>query len=163
MAQWLDIGVFVAFIAVVVSFSMFMSRRERNSEDYFLAGRELRWPLIGFSIVAANISTEQFVGMAGAGAGDVGLAVAGYQLLGAVTIIFVALFFLPRFLRAGNRMAITFAVVLAAMTVITLAAPLREPREMPVKQDYDSRPSALVLALGTAVIAAVVAFYIVFW
>ncbi len=101
MAQWLDIGVFAAFIAVVVSFSMFMSRRERDSEDYFLAGRGLRWPLIGFSIVAANISTEQFVGMAGAGAGDVGLAVAGYQLLGAVTIIFVALFFLPRFLRAG--------------------------------------------------------------
>jgi len=44
-----------------------------------------------------------------------------------------------------------------------LAAPLREPREMPVKQDFDSRPSALVLGLGTAVIAAVVAFYIAFW
>jgi SSS family solute:Na+ symporter len=66
-----DIGVFLAFIGVVVAFSMFKSRREKTSEDYFLAGRGLTWPLIGLSIVAANISTEQFVGMAGQGAGSV--------------------------------------------------------------------------------------------
>ncbi len=99
--HWFDIGVFTAFIAVVVAFSMLMSRREKTSEDYFLASRGLKWYLIGFSIVAANISTEQFVGMAGQGAGNVGLAVSGYQLLGSVTIVLVALFFLPRFLRAG--------------------------------------------------------------
>jgi len=57
--------------------------------------------LIGFSNVAANISTEQFVSMSGQGAGNVGLAVSGYQLLGAVTIVFVAIFFLPKFLRLG--------------------------------------------------------------
>ncbi len=96
-----DIGVFLAFIGVVVGFSMVKSRKEETSEDYFLASRGLKWWLIGFSIVAANISTEQFVGMAGQGAGIVGLAVSGYQLLGAVTIVFVAIFFLPRFLRAG--------------------------------------------------------------
>lgn len=96
-----DIIVFLAFIGFVVTISMFKSRKERTSEDYFLASRGLKWPLIGFSIVAANISTEQIVGMAGQGAGNVGLAVSGYQLLGAVTIIFVAIFFLPRFLRAG--------------------------------------------------------------
>lgn len=96
-----DIGVFVLFFGVVVSFSMFKSRKEETSEDYFLASRGLKWYLIGFSIVAANISTEQFVGMSGQGAGRVGLAVSGYQLLGAVTIVFVAIFFLPRFLRAG--------------------------------------------------------------
>ncbi|UCC21699.1 MAG: solute:sodium symporter family transporter [Planctomycetota bacterium] len=99
--NWFDIGVFVAFVGVVVGFSMFKSRREKTSEDYFLASRGLKWWLIGFSIVAANISTEQFVGMAGQGAGNVGLAVSGYQLLGVVTIVFVAFFFLPRFLRAG--------------------------------------------------------------
>ncbi len=99
--NWIDITVFVGFIALVVSFSMYKSRGERNSEDYFLAGRGLKWYLIGFSIVAANISTEQFVGMSGQGAGNVGLAVSGYQLLGAVTIVFVAIFFLPRFLRSG--------------------------------------------------------------
>jgi SSS family solute:Na+ symporter len=51
-----DIGVFLAFIGVVIAFSMFKSRREKTSEDYFLAGRGLTWPLIGLSIVAANIS-----------------------------------------------------------------------------------------------------------
>jgi SSS family solute:Na+ symporter len=98
---WIDITIFIGFIVLVVSFSMYKSRREEDSEDYFLAGRGLKWYLIGFSIVAANISTEQFVGMSGQGAGKVGLAVSGYQLVGAVTIVFVALFFLPRFLRAG--------------------------------------------------------------
>ncbi|OHB60541.1 MAG: sodium transporter [Planctomycetes bacterium RBG_13_46_10] len=96
-----DVGVFLGFISLVVIFSMVKSRREKTSEDYFLASRGLKWWLIGFSIVAANISTEQFVGMAGAGAGNVGLAVSGYQLLGAITIVFVAIFFLPKFLRAG--------------------------------------------------------------
>ena len=96
-----DISVFLGFIGLVVAFSMFKSRKEKNSEDYFLASRGLKWWLIGFSIVAANISTEQFVGMAGQGAGNVGLAVSGYQLLGAITIVFVAVFFLPKFLSAG--------------------------------------------------------------
>jgi len=99
--NFFDTAFFLAFIGAVVAFSMFKSRRERTSEDYFLASRGLVWPLIGLSIVAANISTEQFVGMSGQGAGDVGLAVAGYQLLGAVTIVLVAILFLPRFLRAG--------------------------------------------------------------
>jgi solute:Na+ symporter, SSS family len=99
--NWFDIMTCVAFFAVVVSVSMAKSRKEENSEDYFLAGRGLKWYLIGFSIVAANISTEQFVGMGGQGAGNAGLAVSGYQLLGVVAIVLVALFFLPRFLRAG--------------------------------------------------------------
>ncbi len=101
MLHWLDILVFAAFFAVVVSFALLKSRKKETGEDYFLAGRGLRWYLIGFSIVAANLSTEQFVGMAGSAAGDTGLAVAGYQLLGVVTIVLVAMFFLPRFLRAG--------------------------------------------------------------
>jgi solute:Na+ symporter, SSS family len=96
-----DIVVFAVFVLFVVGFSMYKSRKEKTSEDYFLAGRGLTWPLIGLSIVAANLSTEQFVGMAGQGAGDVGLAVSNWQLTGAVGIIVVAFFFLPRFLRAG--------------------------------------------------------------
>jgi len=96
-----DICVFVAFVAVVVGFSMFKSRRGRTSEDYFLAGRGLTWWLIGISIVAANISTEQFVGMAGQGAGGIGLAVSNWQLFGSVGIVLIAFTLLPRFLRAG--------------------------------------------------------------
>ena len=81
--------------------SLYKSRGRRTSEDYFLGGRQLPWWLIGVSIVAANISTEQFVGMAGQAAGDVGLAVSAWQLTGAVGIVVVAFTFLPRFLRAG--------------------------------------------------------------
>ena len=73
----------------------------RGQQRFFLAGRGLTWPLIGISIVAANISTEQMVGMAGQAAGATGLAVAGWQLLGSVFIVIIAMTLLPRFLRAG--------------------------------------------------------------
>jgi SSS family solute:Na+ symporter len=96
-----DVLVFVCFFVVVVGVSLFKSRRETSSEDYFLAGRGLRWWLIGVSIVAANISTEQFVGMAGQGAGSVGLAVSNWQLVGSIGIVLIAFTLLPRFLKAG--------------------------------------------------------------
>ena len=101
MLNGLDVGVFVLFFAVVVGVSMFKSRREKDSKDYFLASRGLTWWLIGFSIVAANISTEQFVGMAGQGAGNVGLAVSTWQLSGTLGIVIIAFTLLPRFLKAG--------------------------------------------------------------
>lgn len=96
-----DVIVFVVFFAVVVGTSLLKSRKEASSEDYFLAGRGLTWPLIGISIVAANISTEQFVGMAGQGAGSVGLAVSNWQLFGSIGIVVIAFTLLPRFLKAG--------------------------------------------------------------
>ncbi|HBG26522.1 MAG: hypothetical protein A2Y10_00995 [Planctomycetes bacterium GWF2_41_51] len=96
-----DIIVFVGFFVVVVGVSLFKSRKEKSSEDYFLAGRGLTWWLIGVSIVAANISTEQFVGMAGQGAGSVGLAVSNWQLYGTFGIVIIAFTLLPRFLKAG--------------------------------------------------------------
>ena len=64
-----DISVFLAFFCTVVGFSLFKSRKEETGKDFFLAGRSLTWPLIGFSLIAANISTEQFVGMNGQAAG----------------------------------------------------------------------------------------------
>ncbi len=97
----LDIGVFVAFFVVVVGVSMYKSRRGKTGEDYFLAGRSLLWPFIGLSLIAANISTEHFVGMAGQGAGVAGMAIASYEWIAAITLVFVAIFFLPRFLRSG--------------------------------------------------------------
>jgi len=97
----LDVLVFVGFIAAVVAVGVLMSRHETDSEGYFLAGRGLAWWLIGFSLIAANISTEQFVGMSGQAARHVGLAVASYEWMAAITLVFVAFFFLPAFLRAG--------------------------------------------------------------
>jgi SSS family solute:Na+ symporter len=97
----LDIIVFLGFIGTVVTVGIVMSRNEKSSEDYFLAGRGLSWWLIGFSLIAANISTEQFVGMSGSAAGDVGLAIASYEWMAAVTLVVVGFFFLPYFLRTG--------------------------------------------------------------
>ena len=99
--HWADITIFVAFFVVVVGVSMYKSRREKTGVDFFLAGRSLVWPLIGFSLIAANISTEHFVGMSGQGAGIAGLAIASYEWMAAITLVVVALFFLPKFLRSG--------------------------------------------------------------
>jgi SSS family solute:Na+ symporter len=62
-----------------------------------------------------------------------------------------------------NRMAVTFGVLVLVMAVITILRPLREPKAMPVREDFDMRPAPSVLWLGGAVIAGVVAFYAVFW
>jgi solute:Na+ symporter, SSS family len=96
-----DLIVFIGFIIAVVSIGLIKSRHEKNSEDYFLAGRSLSWWLIGFSLIAANISTEQFVGMSGNAASHVGLAIASYEWMAAVTLVIVGFFFLPYFLRLG--------------------------------------------------------------
>ena len=101
---YLDVGVFFAFIFMVVFVGIFMSRRTKEgkeSESYFLAGRGLGWFLIGFALIAANISTEQFVGMSGQAAMYVGLAIASFEWIAAITLVFVAFFFLPQFLKTG--------------------------------------------------------------
>lgn len=97
----LDIVVFLGFIAAVIATGILKSRHEKTSEDYFLAGRGLSWWLIGFSLIAANISTEQFIGMSGSAAKWLGLAIASYEWMAAITLVVVAFFFLPKFLRAG--------------------------------------------------------------
>ncbi len=100
--RWTDIAVFLAFIGCVVGISLYKSRQKKEtSEDYFLASRNLMWYLIGFSLIASNISTEQIVGMSGQGAGNVGMAVASYEWIAAITLVIVAIFFLPKFLKSG--------------------------------------------------------------
>jgi SSS family solute:Na+ symporter len=98
---FLDIGLFLLFFAVVVGVSLYKSRKRKTGEDFFLASRGLLWPFIGLSLIAANISTEHFVGMSGQGAGIAGMAVASYEWMAAICIVLVGLFFLPKFLRSG--------------------------------------------------------------
>ena len=98
----LDLVAFVAFIVFVLVISIVVSTSKKSSgREYFLAGRGLSWWLIGFSLIASNISTEHFVGMAGAGFGAVGLAIASYEWIAAITLVVVAFVFLPIFLRLG--------------------------------------------------------------
>ncbi|MDJ0839467.1 MAG: solute:sodium symporter family transporter [Acidobacteriota bacterium] len=92
---------FVLFLLAVIGISLYASRREKDSGDYFLAGRNLTWWLIGFSLIASNISTEHFVGMAGSGFGSVGLAIASYEWIAAITLVIIGLYLLPLYLRLG--------------------------------------------------------------
>lgn len=102
----IDILVFVGFIVAVISIGLIKSRgeethSEHGAQDYFLAGRGLTWWLVGFSLIAANISTEQFVGMTGKAADWLGMAIASYEWLAAFTLVVVAFVFLPKFLKSG--------------------------------------------------------------
>jgi len=97
-----DIIVFVAYCAIILFIGLWVSRRreghERNAEDYFLAGKSLPWWAIGASLIAANISAEQFIGMSGSGFA-IGLAIASYEWMAAVTLLLVGKYFLPIFIR----------------------------------------------------------------
>lgn len=96
----LDLVALFGFLALVVIVSLRASRVERDGDDYFLAGRKLTWWLIGFSLIASNISTEHFIGMTGSAAKS-GFAVASYEWLAAPALVFVAWWLLPHFLRGG--------------------------------------------------------------
>ncbi len=93
-----DYMVFVAYIIILVSMGLFLSRskkgQEKSSTDYFLAGNTLTWWAVGASLIAANISAEQFIGMSGS-AFKSGIAMAAYELMAAATLIVVAKFLLP--------------------------------------------------------------------
>ncbi len=97
----LDFIIFFVFVIAVITIGMIKSARTSTSEDFFLAGRGLSWWLIGFSLIAANISTEQFVGMSGNAASHVGIAIASYEWMAAITLVIIGFTFLPYFLRAG--------------------------------------------------------------
>ena len=102
----IDIIVFITFIILVLFVGLYKSKgeathSEHGASDYFLAGRGLTWWLIGFSLIAANISAEQFVGMSGQGAGLYGLSVSSWEWIAAITLVVVAFTLLPYFLRSG--------------------------------------------------------------
>lgn len=90
-----DYGVFVLYIVILVAMGIFLSRgKKETSKDYFLAGGSLTWWAVGASLIAANISAEQFIGMSGT-AYKSGIAMAAYELMAAVTLIVLAKFILP--------------------------------------------------------------------
>jgi SSS family solute:Na+ symporter len=62
-----------------------------------------------------------------------------------------------------NRMAITFAVILVVMYIITMIKPLAEPKKLPIREEFDMKPSPIVTWLGGGVIAATLVLYIIFW
>jgi SSS family solute:Na+ symporter len=102
----IEVSLFLIAVIGVIALGIWKSRstnkgEEKGATDYFLAGRGLTWWLVGFSLIAANISTEQFVGMSGSSANWLGMAIASYEWMAAITLIIVGFWFLPRFLKAG--------------------------------------------------------------
>ena len=97
----LDISVFVFYVIALIGIAYYVSREkaghEKNANDYFLAGNSLPWWAIGASLIAANISAEQIIGMSGSGY-KIGLAIASYEWMAAITLMIVGKYFLPIFL-----------------------------------------------------------------
>jgi SSS family solute:Na+ symporter len=101
---FLDTVIFVAYCGLILSIGLYVSRdkkgHQKNAEDYFLASKSLPWWAIGASLIAANISAEQFIGMSGSGFA-IGLAIASYEWMAAITLLIVGKFFLPIFINKG--------------------------------------------------------------
>lgn len=95
-----DYIVFFVYFIIVASYGWYVYKRKKHedSKDYFLAKDSLTWWAIGASLIASNISAEQFIGMSGSGF-TMGLAIAAYEWLAAVTLIVVAVFFIPIYLK----------------------------------------------------------------
>lgn len=130
----IDLLIFILALVAVAVISIVVSRGERTRDQYFMAGRRLTWWLIGFSLIASNISTEHFVGMTGTAAKS-GIAVASYEWLAVPALILVAWWLLPTFLRSGistipefleyryDRMTRSFlAVLMVVFFVLTVLA-----------------------------------------
>ena len=100
--QTVDMIIFVAYIVILVALGLFLGRtkkgQEKSANDYFLAGNTLTWWAVGASLIAANISAEQFIGMSGTGFRD-GIATAAYEVMAAITLIVIGKFLLPVMLK----------------------------------------------------------------
>ncbi|RPD90697.1 sodium/glucose cotransporter [Aureibaculum marinum] len=99
-----DYFIFIAYAFLILGVGLWVSRdkkgHQKNAEDYFLASKSLPWWAIGASLIAANISAEQFIGMSGSGFAS-GLAIASYEWMAALTLLIVGKFFLPIFIEKG--------------------------------------------------------------
>ena len=102
--QFLDYLIFICYAVLILGVGLWVSRdkkgHQKNAEDYFLASKSLPWWAIGASLIAANISAEQFIGMSGSGFA-LGLAIASYEWMAALTLIIVGKYFLPIFIEKG--------------------------------------------------------------
>lgn len=132
----LDMVLFLVAVVGVISFGIWKGNKKTEgageqggAAGYFLAGRGLTWWLVGFSLIAANISTEQFVGMSGQAADWLGMAIASYEWMAAITLVVVAFVFLPKLLRCGiytipefleYRFGVVSRTVMAISTLVIL-------------------------------------------
>ena len=102
--ELLDYLIFGLYAVIILGIGLWVSRdkkgKQKNAEDYFLASKSLPWWAVGASLIAANISAEQFIGMSGSGFA-LGLAIASYEWMAAITLLVVGKYFLPIFIEKG--------------------------------------------------------------
>ena len=102
--ELLDYLIFGLYALTILGIGLWVSRdkkgKQKNAEDYFLASKSLPWWAVGTSLIAANISAEQFIGMSGSGFA-LGLAIASYEWMAAITLLVVGKYFLPIFIEKG--------------------------------------------------------------
>ncbi len=100
----LDFAIFFGYCILIIGFGIWVSREKKghtkDATDYFLASKSLPWWAIGASLIASNISAEQFIGMSGSGYA-IGLGIASYEFMAAATLIIVAKYFLPIYIKEG--------------------------------------------------------------
>ena len=122
----LDLVIIGVYFAIVFGIGMYFARKERTSEDYFLAGRDIGWFFIGASLFVSNISTEHFIGLSGTGASS-GLAVGHFEWLACLILLILGWVFVPFYLRSNvftmpefleRRFNRQCAVYLAAISII---------------------------------------------
>lgn len=98
----LDYCIFIVYAILIIAVGLYSGRtkkgKKKDSKEYFLAGNSLAWWAIGASVIASNISAEQFIGMSGSGF-VIGLGIASYEFIAAASLIAVAVLFLPIFLK----------------------------------------------------------------
>lgn len=96
----IDIAIIAVYFVVIFGIGFYFAKRERTSEDYFLAGRNVGWFAIGASLFVSNISTEHFIGLAGSGA-TTGLAVGHFEWLACLILLILGWVFVPFYLRSN--------------------------------------------------------------
>src|SRR6201984_2925637 len=96
----LDLTIIGVYFLVVFGIGFYFSRKERTSEEYFLAGRDVGWFFIGASLFVSNISTEHFIGLSGTGASS-GLAVGHFEWLACFMLLILGWVFVPFYLRSN--------------------------------------------------------------
>ena len=96
----LDYGVLVIYFAIIIAIGWYFARRERNSADYFLAGRDVPWWAIGASLFSSNIGSEHFIGLAGSGAAS-GMAAGHFEWLASMIVLILGWVFVPFYLRSN--------------------------------------------------------------
>lgn len=174
--QTIDFVILAAYIIMLVALGLYLSRNkkgeEKNANDYFLAGNKLTWWAVGASLIAANISAEQFIGMSGSGY-KIGLCVAAYELMAAVTLIIVAKFLLPvminrkiftipQFLREryNNGVGLAFSIfwlllyVFVNLTSVAWLGTLAIEQILGISSEY-----RLLIIIGLFLIAGIYSIY----